>query len=90
MINMMISNSSNVDDEPELADGRLVCVPDHLFGSHLNHYHPDDPFLFSSCFDHTFIIIIHMIFPSFLSCIDHRFIIVIRMILFLFSIQDKT
>ena len=34
----------------ELADGRLVCVPDHLFGSHLNHYHPDDPFSFFKLF----------------------------------------
>ena len=50
MINMMINNSSNVDDEPELADGRLVCVPDHLFGSHLNHYHPGDPFSFFKLF----------------------------------------
>ena len=50
LINMMISNSSNVDDEPELADGRLVCVPDHLFGSHLNHYHPGDPFSFFKLF----------------------------------------
>ena len=46
MIKLMINNSSNVDDEPMLAEGRLVCVPDHLFGSHLNHYHPDDPFSF--------------------------------------------
>ena len=69
MIKLMINNSSNVDDEPELAEGRLVCVPDHLFGSHLNHYHPDDPFSLSSCLDHTFIIIIHIIFLAALAAL---------------------